>query len=251
MAIPARLWTSSLQRTQLTARHIKGKVSPCYLLPPPVSLSFPVWTRHHFIRETQRKNGASVFSLVHWVCPCSHTETSRALVYLCVRVCRHGRWSCKMVTPSSKWKSGSSKTSMKFTRALAMAWREFYGDLQAALSSFFPYFSFLPVDIRVIVVFKTMSFALFSPSLSCSFHRNIGKPITLAHAHTYTPVYSNQHRYEEIQSQFGAEAACRKADKLSYRYPRGESYLDVIQRLEPLVRFCFHLHACLCFLCAR
>lgn len=27
IAIPARLWTSSLQRTQLTARHIKGKVS--------------------------------------------------------------------------------------------------------------------------------------------------------------------------------------------------------------------------------
>ncbi|KAH9309414.1 hypothetical protein KI387_037325, partial [Taxus chinensis] len=26
----------------------------------------------------------------------------------------------------------------------------------------------------------------------------------------------------------------RKKDKLRYRYPRGESYLDVIQRLEPV-----------------
>jgi 6-phosphofructo-2-kinase/fructose-2,6-biphosphatase len=28
---------------------------------------------------------------------------------------------------------------------------------------------------------------------------------------------------------------CRKLDKLRYRYPRGESYLDVIQRLEPVI----------------
>lgn len=27
----------------------------------------------------------------------------------------------------------------------------------------------------------------------------------------------------------------RKNDKLRYRYPRGESYLDVIQRLEPVI----------------
>jgi hypothetical protein len=27
----------------------------------------------------------------------------------------------------------------------------------------------------------------------------------------------------------------RKQDKLRYRYPRGESYLDVIQRLEPVI----------------
>ncbi|KAF1863430.1 hypothetical protein Lal_00030454 [Lupinus albus] len=27
----------------------------------------------------------------------------------------------------------------------------------------------------------------------------------------------------------------RKKDKLRYRYPRGESYLDVIQRLEPVI----------------
>ncbi|SPQ99813.1 6-phosphofructo-2-kinase domain-containing protein [Plasmodiophora brassicae] len=31
------------------------------------------------------------------------------------------------------------------------------------------------------------------------------------------------------------EFAARKADKLRYRYPRGESYLDVIQRLEPVI----------------
>mmetsp|Transcript_81677 Transcript_81677/g.159455 ORF Transcript_81677/g.159455 Transcript_81677/m.159455 type:complete len:574 (+) Transcript_81677:57-1778(+) len=41
--------------------------------------------------------------------------------------------------------------------------------------------------------------------------------------------------YEEIEEQYSAEAKARAADKLTYRYPRGESYLDVIERLEPLV----------------
>ena len=42
--------------------------------------------------------------------------------------------------------------------------------------------------------------------------------------------------YEEIKERFPKETKLRKADKLSYRYPRGESYLDVISRLDPLVQ---------------
>ena len=42
--------------------------------------------------------------------------------------------------------------------------------------------------------------------------------------------------YEEIQAQAPEEFALRRDNKLSYRYPRGESYLDVIQRLEPIVQ---------------
>lgn len=42
--------------------------------------------------------------------------------------------------------------------------------------------------------------------------------------------------YKEIERKFAKEAAARKKDKLTYRYPRGESYLDVIQRLEPLIQ---------------
>lgn len=40
--------------------------------------------------------------------------------------------------------------------------------------------------------------------------------------------------YEEIAGQFPEEALARKADKFEYRYPRGESYSDLIARLEPL-----------------
>ncbi|XP_054798477.1 6-phosphofructo-2-kinase/fructose-2,6-bisphosphatase-like [Prosopis cineraria] len=41
--------------------------------------------------------------------------------------------------------------------------------------------------------------------------------------------------YEEIKKNMPEEYGSRKKDKLRYRYPRGESYLDVIQRLEPVI----------------
>ncbi|XP_065029925.1 6-phosphofructo-2-kinase/fructose-2,6-bisphosphatase isoform X6 [Musa acuminata AAA Group] len=40
---------------------------------------------------------------------------------------------------------------------------------------------------------------------------------------------------EEIKKNMPDEYVSRKKDKLRYRYPRGESYLDVIQRLEPVI----------------
>ncbi len=41
--------------------------------------------------------------------------------------------------------------------------------------------------------------------------------------------------YAEIATRFPEEHAARQADKLRYRYPRGESYQDVMQRLEPVL----------------
>ncbi|KAI8013823.1 6-phosphofructo-2-kinase/fructose-2,6-bisphosphatase [Camellia lanceoleosa] len=41
--------------------------------------------------------------------------------------------------------------------------------------------------------------------------------------------------YEEIKRNMPEEYESRNKDKLRYRYPRGESYLDVIQRLEPVI----------------
>lgn len=41
--------------------------------------------------------------------------------------------------------------------------------------------------------------------------------------------------YAEIAEQFPIEVKERKSDKLRYRYPRGESYLDLIQRIEPII----------------
>src|SRR5690606_21138053 len=39
--------------------------------------------------------------------------------------------------------------------------------------------------------------------------------------------------YSEIRKQYPYDFAARAEDKLGYRYPRGESYADLIQRLEP------------------
>lgn len=40
--------------------------------------------------------------------------------------------------------------------------------------------------------------------------------------------------YEEIEEVYPEEFAARQDDKLAYRYPKGESYMDVTLRLEPL-----------------
>ena len=41
--------------------------------------------------------------------------------------------------------------------------------------------------------------------------------------------------YEQVRARFPEEYRARSADKLRYRYPRGESYLDLIARLEPVI----------------
>ena len=42
--------------------------------------------------------------------------------------------------------------------------------------------------------------------------------------------------YDEIEANYPEEFALRRENKLGYRYPRGESYLDVISRLDPLIQ---------------
>lgn len=41
--------------------------------------------------------------------------------------------------------------------------------------------------------------------------------------------------YEEIQEKYPREFALRDQDKFNYRYPRGESYADLVHRLEPII----------------
>ncbi len=40
---------------------------------------------------------------------------------------------------------------------------------------------------------------------------------------------------DQVKVRFPHEHRSRMQDKLSYRYPRGESYFDVITRLEPII----------------
>merc|ERR1711937_49949 len=52
-------------------------------------------------------------------------------------------------------------------------------------------------------------------------------------------VYAGEYEgltYEEIKRRDPEEAKLRKLDKLGYRYPRGESYYDIIARLDDIVR---------------
>ena len=48
--------------------------------------------------------------------------------------------------------------------------------------------------------------------------------------------------YEEVQEKFPREFARRDQDKYRYRYPKGESYEDLVHRLEPVIMVCL----CVC-----
>lgn len=50
--------------------------------------------------------------------------------------------------------------------------------------------------------------------------------------------------YDEIKEHYPDEFARRQRNKLAYRYPRGESYLDIIHRLDPMST-CEHRPVCL------
>jgi broad specificity phosphatase PhoE len=41
--------------------------------------------------------------------------------------------------------------------------------------------------------------------------------------------------YEEIKEKYPEEFASRDQNKFAYRYPRGESYEDLVGRLEPVI----------------
>lgn len=41
--------------------------------------------------------------------------------------------------------------------------------------------------------------------------------------------------YEEIKEKFPEDFAARDLNKFAYRYPRGESYEDLVARLEPVI----------------
>lgn len=41
--------------------------------------------------------------------------------------------------------------------------------------------------------------------------------------------------YEEIADKYPTDFAARDQNKFSYRYPRGESYEDLVARLEPVI----------------
>lgn len=45
--------------------------------------------------------------------------------------------------------------------------------------------------------------------------------------------------YEEIQERFPQEFVWRDQDKLKYRYPHGESYLDLLQRVDSVIQGLF------------
>lgn len=56
------------------------------------------------------------------------------------------------------------------------------------------------------------------------------------HCHFHSQGICEGLTYEEIQERFPQEFAWRDQDKFKYRYPHGESYLDLLQRVDSVVQ---------------
>ena len=64
---------------------------------------------------------------------------------------------------------------------------------------------------------------------------SLGKVITFKCSDDLNAGVCDSLSYEEIKENFPKEYEDRSNDKLNYRYPRGESYKDLINRIEPLI----------------
>mmetsp|Transcript_33362 Transcript_33362/g.94519 ORF Transcript_33362/g.94519 Transcript_33362/m.94519 type:complete len:475 (-) Transcript_33362:36-1460(-) len=83
----------------------------------------------------------------------------------------------------------------------------------------------VPVSVWTSTLKRTIETAEYLP-----FPKLRWKALDEIHAGVF-----DSHSYEQIKESHPEEYAARKANKLAYRYPNGESYLDVIQRLEPVI----------------
>lgn len=73
-------------------------------------------------------------------------------------------------------------------------------------------------------------------SIITASHVNIGvKPVALKPLEEINVGMCEGMTYAQIAKEYPDIEKERKADKLRYRYPRGESYLDMINRLEPVL----------------
>ena len=61
------------------------------------------------------------------------------------------------------------------------------------------------------------------------------KPVSLKTLDELDAGICNDLNYDEIANIYPKDFQARREDKLNYRYPMGESYRDLIQRVEPLI----------------
>jgi len=71
--------------------------------------------------------------------------------------------------------------------------------------------------------------------LTASYLRGLPAPVSRRDLDEIQAGACDGMTYDEIEEKMPEEFAARQADKARYRYPRGESYLDVIARVEPVV----------------
>uniref|UniRef100_A0A8C5F2L7 6-phosphofructo-2-kinase/fructose-2,6-biphosphatase 1 n=1 Tax=Gopherus evgoodei TaxID=1825980 RepID=A0A8C5F2L7_9SAUR len=87
-------------------------------------------------------------------------------------------------------------------------------------------------DVHTYLSREEGQVAVFDATNTTRERRNM--ILQFARDHGYKGVCEEM-SYEEIQAHHPEEFALRDQDKYRYRYPKGESYEDLVQRLEPVI----------------
>jgi broad specificity phosphatase PhoE len=82
-----------------------------------------------------------------------------------------------------------------------------------------------PISVWTSRLKRTLSTAAYLPETPTSYRQLDEIDAGVCDGLTYT----------EVRKRFPDEFQARSLDKLNYRYPRGESYADVIARLDPMI----------------
>jgi broad specificity phosphatase PhoE len=208
--IKSRLWTSSLQRTILTAEHIPHPLIPCRELfdaygneiHSSSSLVLADGWRGHPSSPTA--DGVVSFGIMP-----THPATLAATL-----AADASRGLGKMPTPPSPL---PSRMPSEATLADPPA-------LKLEHSESGPASSEPPTEPSELdgVLHSEELWEQMSPRV----YRNLDE------------IFAGEYEgmsYEDIERLMPEEASLRSMDKIGYRYPRGESYFDILARLDPLV----------------
>uniref|UniRef100_A0A061SGZ3 6-phosphofructo-2-kinase / fructose-2,6-bisphosphatase n=1 Tax=Tetraselmis sp. GSL018 TaxID=582737 RepID=A0A061SGZ3_9CHLO len=192
--------------------------------------------RYEAVYETITDRNVHYIKLINMVTGRGHLDINRIsgyipgkIVFYLMQVCKAGMARTRKIWLS---RHGESEYNLKEllggdSGLTAQGW-EYAQTLPEIIFDRMP-LSFdegcMPVSVWTSTLKRTIQTAEFLP-----FPKLRWKALDEIHAGQF-----DSHSYKQIAEGYPEEYAARKANKLSYRYPNGESYLDVIQRLEPVV----------------
>ncbi|GIL90017.1 hypothetical protein Vretifemale_17742 [Volvox reticuliferus] len=148
------------------------------------------------------------------------------IVFFLMQICKAGMTSVRKIWLSRHGESEyNQKGLIGGNSSLSERGERYSRALPAALIARLPKEERVSVAVWTSTLKRTIETARFLPFLKLSWKALDEIDAGICDGMTY----------EQIAKNYPQEYEMRKKDKLRYRYPSGESYMDVIQRVEPVI----------------